>query len=277
MKPKQVALLSFLLPFLAFLTNLPLAFSDNVYPVLDVMDNPLETDSHFYILPANRENGGLKLAKTGKSNCPLTILQDKSEEFEGMPIKFITPGDSPFVETGTKLDIEFVNKPGCAKSGKWALFSNEEDVLPYVGIGGEFQDPDGKFRIQESKAGYRLMFCVNSGSQSCWYIGMSDVKNNEDGRRLTTDNQSPYDIVFEVASEDNKIIKSQNGIHNTEKNNGDEMTERDLTRAWKCGSDERNSKCRATAQCQSIQKNGCLAMKIGVERFEAKLLLDIHN
>ncbi|WVZ14559.1 hypothetical protein V8G54_012125 [Vigna mungo] len=106
MKPKQVVVVvSFLLPLLAFLSNLPIAFSDDAPErVLDVSRNPLETYLHYYIVPAiiGPEGGGLKLAKTGNSDCPLTVLQDKSELYQGKSVKFsITAGNSSIIRIGT--------------------------------------------------------------------------------------------------------------------------------------------------------------------------------
>ncbi|XP_047166291.1 kunitz-type trypsin inhibitor-like 2 protein [Vigna umbellata] len=202
MKQKQVVVVvSFLLPLLAFLSNLPLAFSDDATErVLDVMKNPLETDRQYYILPATR-GGGLKLAKTGNSECPLTVLQDSSPYFDGRSIKFITAGDSSEIRTGTNLDIEFVNKPKCAKSGKWGVLFDVQIYRPCVVIDG----PNSKFQIVKYGAGYKLMFCFDGG---CLDIGRLDAQNDEDGRRLTPSAPEPFEIVFVEAFEDNNVIKS---------------------------------------------------------------------
>jgi len=76
---KQTLVLAF--SFLAFLTNLPSAFSDNApTPVLDVMNNTVETDRQYYIIPSIRgpPGGGLKLAKTGNSDLSCKISQKSS-------------------------------------------------------------------------------------------------------------------------------------------------------------------------------------------------------
>jgi len=86
--------------FLAFLTNLPSGFSDDA--VFDISGNPVVTDRRYYILPAIRgpQGGGLKLAKTGNSQCPLTVLQDYSEVFRGSPVKFTVAEPTPLILTG---------------------------------------------------------------------------------------------------------------------------------------------------------------------------------
>jgi len=103
MKPNAVLALSFLLPLLAFLTNLSLAFSDGEQ-VLDTNRNPIRPGLTYYIMPAIRgpDGGGLKLGQTGNSPCALTVLQDPFTVFGSIPVKFTIPGDSSgIIFTGT--------------------------------------------------------------------------------------------------------------------------------------------------------------------------------
>lgn len=100
MKSNLALFLSFLLPLTAFFTNLPLAFSDDLYQVVDADGNPIVSGLTYYILPAvyGPFGGGFKLAQTGNSDCPLTVLQDYSEAFRGLPVKFSSSGT---IFTGT--------------------------------------------------------------------------------------------------------------------------------------------------------------------------------
>ncbi|XP_014506311.1 kunitz-type trypsin inhibitor-like 2 protein [Vigna radiata var. radiata] len=215
MKPTLVLALSFLLPLLAFFTNLPLAFSDDVEQVVDIYQNPIFPGFSYNIVPAIRgpPGGGLKLAQTGNSECPLTVLQDYLEVFRGLPVKFTIPGISPgIIFTGTELDIEFVQKPWCAKSSKWSVFVDESIQKACVGIGGAEGHPGqstygGKFHIEKYNFGYKLVFCI-TGSQTCLDIGRFDAKNGEEGRRLITTEHEAFDIVFVPAFEADKVIKS---------------------------------------------------------------------
>lgn len=112
MKPVLLLTLSFL-PLFAFLTNLPLAFSNDVELVLDTNGNQIFPGLTYYILPAivGPPGGGLKLGQTGESTCPTTVLQDRSEVFRGIPVKFKIPGISPdIIFTGThQLFISIIN------------------------------------------------------------------------------------------------------------------------------------------------------------------------
>lgn len=105
MKFALVLTLSFI-PLFALITNLPLVFSNNVEQVLDTNGNPIFPGGTYYIMPAmfGPPGGGLKLSKTGNSDCPVTVLQDYSEVFHGLPVKFNIPGISPgIIFTGTSL------------------------------------------------------------------------------------------------------------------------------------------------------------------------------
>ncbi|RHN50411.1 putative proteinase inhibitor I3, Kunitz legume [Medicago truncatula] len=87
--------LSLTLSFLifAFITTLSLAFS-NDEQVLDTNGNPIVPGGEYYIFPATQDpyKGGLRLAKTGDSKCPVTILQN--ENITGLPVKFTIQGIS---------------------------------------------------------------------------------------------------------------------------------------------------------------------------------------
>lgn len=98
MKPTLLLSLSFL-PLFALL-----ALSEDVEQVVDISGNPIFPGGTYYIMPSTwgAAGGGLKLGRTGNSNCPVTVLQDYSEIFRGTPVKFSIPGISPgIIFTGT--------------------------------------------------------------------------------------------------------------------------------------------------------------------------------
>jgi hypothetical protein len=64
--------------------------------------------------------------------------------------------------TNTDLDIEFTEKPDCAKSSKWLMFVYNSTQLSCVGIGGTanyrgVETISGKFNFST----FNLIFCVN--------------------------------------------------------------------------------------------------------------------
>ncbi|MED6203743.1 hypothetical protein PIB30_002512 [Stylosanthes scabra] len=189
----------------------PLAFAQQV---LDINGNPIFPGREYYILPSIRgpPGGGVKLATTGNSNCPATVLQDYSEVVNGIPVKFTIPGVSTLeIYEGTPLEIEFTEKPKCIESSKWIIFVDNDIGKACAGIGGPKDHPGqqtfpGTFSIKKYNFGYKLVFCV-AGSQTCLDIGRYD--NGEGGRRLNLTEGEAFDIVFvEPTSSYNNVIKS---------------------------------------------------------------------
>ena len=91
MKPTLAFALSSLLHLLAFLTNLPLAFSvDFLDQVRDTSGNGVFPGFRYYIRPIHKSptDGGFTLGKTGKSDCPLTVFQENSDLHAGLSVKF---------------------------------------------------------------------------------------------------------------------------------------------------------------------------------------------
>ncbi|CAI8593515.1 unnamed protein product [Vicia faba] len=145
---KHVSSLTFSFLIFVFITNVSLTFSINfVEQVLDVNGNPIFPGGRYYILPAIRgpPGGGLRLAKTGNSECEVTVLQDHHQVITGLPVKFSIPGISPgIIFTGTPIEIAFAEKPNCAESSKWLIFVDDVVQKACVGIGGPENYPDFK-------------------------------------------------------------------------------------------------------------------------------------
>ncbi|ESW24426.1 hypothetical protein PHAVU_004G129900 [Phaseolus vulgaris] len=215
MKATAVLALSFLLPLLAFLTNLPSAFADGEQ-VLDINGKPISPGLTYYIIPTMRGpgGGGLKLGQTGNSQCALTVLQDPFANFRGIPVKFTIPGDSSgIIFTGTELEIEFVEKPECSESSKWLVFLDEAIQKACVGVGGAEGHPGqqtyaGKFHIQKYyQFSYKLVFCI-TGTPTCLDIGRFNAHNGEEGKRLSLTEHEGFNLGFVEAFEADKVIKS---------------------------------------------------------------------
>jgi hypothetical protein len=204
MKPILSLTLFFLI--FAFITNLSLAFS-NDEQVLDTNGNPIIPGGEYYIFPATQDphKGGLRLAKTGDSKCPVTILQN--ENITGLPVKFTIQGISNgIILTGTDLKIEFTKKPNCVKSSQWLMFFDYDDGIFDVIIGV----PDGyipeilygTFFIQKYENAYKLGFC-DTGMGDKYCLDIMRWNNSKDGGsrlrmilKADQDVQDPYPVVF---------------------------------------------------------------------------------
>ncbi|ESW24424.1 hypothetical protein PHAVU_004G129700 [Phaseolus vulgaris] len=130
MKPTAVLALFFLLLLLAFLTNLPLAFS-NVQPIVDTNGNPIFRGFTYYIFPAifGPSGGGLKLAQTGNSKCALTVLQDYSNLFRGIHHTWNPISTRFHIENyhfGYKLVFCITGSPTCLDIGRFDAENGED-------------------------------------------------------------------------------------------------------------------------------------------------------
>ncbi|KAK2367269.1 hypothetical protein P8452_55642 [Trifolium repens] len=215
---KHVSSLTLSILFFVSITNLSLAFSnEDVEQVLDINGNAIFPGGEYYILPALRGpgGGGVRIGKTGDLKCPVTVLQDRREVKNGLPVKFTIPDISTgIIFTGTPVEIEFFKKPNCAKSSKWLVFVDNVVKKACVGIGGPENYPgvqtlSGTFNIHkhESGFGYKLGFCIK-GSPTCLDIGRYD--NDEAGKRLNLTEHESYHVIFVDAAshEADQYIKS---------------------------------------------------------------------
>lgn len=110
MKSASSLTLTFLL--FAFLTKLPLAFSNDVEQVLNSFRKPIFQDRKYNIFPESHtadRYGGLGVYKTKDLECPVTIMQDYENPLITTPVKFTVPSrSSGIIYTGTTISCIFV-------------------------------------------------------------------------------------------------------------------------------------------------------------------------
>ena len=174
MKPALLAL-SFLL--FAF----PLAFSNDVEPVLDTDGKPVVPGTEYFgftNLLGQPLLGQVTLGRTGNSTCPATF-EVVYGLYPAFPLKFTPVGENATVIlTDTPLEIEF--NRSCVESPRWAVFVDTDIQETYVGIGGPEdhagqQTYSGTFKILKSSFNnrYNLAFSLPNivdGSPVCWNI-----------------------------------------------------------------------------------------------------------
>ncbi|MED6203747.1 hypothetical protein PIB30_002516 [Stylosanthes scabra] len=182
----------------------PLACALDVQ-VLDSDGQPIFPGLHYYVVASTSDmGGGIRVAKTGNSKCPVTVIQDKNGTAYGIPSKFTIPGISTLeIFEGTPLEVKFITtKPECVKSFNWTVFVDSEIGKHYIGVGGPEDHPGqqilkGAFSFYKYKVGYKLMFCSKDSSPPC-----SDVRLfgslEEDERRLILSTNDDDGVVFDV-------------------------------------------------------------------------------
>ncbi|RDX66531.1 Kunitz-type trypsin inhibitor-like 1 protein, partial [Mucuna pruriens] len=215
MKGVLVLTLSFLL---GFLSNLPLGFSDDGL-VRDTNGNTVAESRKYYIKPGNENpaprGGGIRLALTENTDCPVTVFQAYSEAVRGIPVYFhvpypVIPGR---VHTEAMLLIEFTKKPKCVSAPYtfWSFFEDKTMGKAYLGIGGPDDHPGdkrriGRFYIKKHGSGYKLIFC-DAGTDNCSYVGRYD--DVENGIRLVLTPDQPFQfVIVDASSNSHGTIKS---------------------------------------------------------------------
>ncbi|MED6220051.1 hypothetical protein PIB30_041365 [Stylosanthes scabra] len=155
--------------------------------------------------------GGVRLGKTGFSQCTNTVLQDPNYLVTGIPVKFTNlrptiSGDNQILE-GSPLEIEFIEseKPKCVESSKWEVLIDYHLRRAYIGIGGKDDHPGnseplkGTFRIKNigiKNKVYKLEFC-GTGLPSCFVVSKFDNSRDDDGgERLVLANYDPFTFTF---------------------------------------------------------------------------------
>lgn len=195
--------------------------------VLDSEGDPvMNFGNSYYVIPVFSGNGGgLQLAQTRDQTCPLTVVQNESEESKGLPAIFSSPLRIPYIPEGTRVNIEFnlQDQPSTCLPNP-AIWTVEEGSSQAVKIqeggGGEkIWDVSGKFRIskvdyhqQIDFHSYKLQYCGDNDSDDegdCKDLGIVDdyLENN---RRLVVKDGNPLVVHF-VKAEDyrtnNRIIR----------------------------------------------------------------------
>ncbi|XP_015164232.1 miraculin-like [Solanum tuberosum] len=100
-------------------------------PVLDINGKILRTHTTYYIVPTNRENGGLSVETIGNETCQLGVVKEKYDK-NGAILEFI---------------------PVDKKKGKY-----------FVNVGGVDGNPGSKtiwnwFKIEKYGHGYKFVYC----------------------------------------------------------------------------------------------------------------------
>ncbi|WJX66735.1 hypothetical protein P8452_51265 [Trifolium repens] len=217
MKPTLIlSTLSFLL--FALTTHFPLSFTQDI-SVKDTDGDPLVPGTKYYIFPTTpgREGGGgLRVGLTTGQKCPITVIQDFSVNFRGLPVKFnVKDGEKTILEDYSKIDIEFDTKPECAHSSKWVLVENLKYRTAWISI-GSIEDVkasnanviDGVFYIKNQWIGYKFVYMLVYWSPALGGFSVINSYDDIDGRRLVIVNPKGHPEEENYRSYGVKFIKA---------------------------------------------------------------------
>ncbi|KAI5674937.1 hypothetical protein M9H77_05887 [Catharanthus roseus] len=203
------------LPFflLAFSANFWLSSAQNVpAPVLDTAGQQLRRGVSYYILPADRNNGGgVGLENYRGGRCPFLITQDPVEGNNGIPLSFsLVNSTDTLIRLSTDLNIKFTSNPtSCPESNVWKLNVTSQQRPFFVTLGGTEGNPGPNtvtswFKIERYENAYQIQHCPSRTfcppgvlcNPLCGNIG---ILNTGGLRRLAFSQQQPFKIVFQRA------------------------------------------------------------------------------
>ncbi|KAK6787792.1 hypothetical protein RDI58_016317 [Solanum bulbocastanum] len=134
-------------------------------PVLDINGKFLRTHTTYYIVPTNRENGGLSVKTIGNETCQLGVVKEKYDK-NGDILEFI-PVDKKkgIIRVSTDLNVAIFSTYECRQSTVWQLEEYDPSTGKYfVNVGGVDGNPGSKtirnwFKIEKYGHGYKFVYC----------------------------------------------------------------------------------------------------------------------
>ncbi|XP_061348030.1 kunitz trypsin inhibitor 5-like [Gastrolobium bilobum] len=176
-------------------------------PVLDISGHKLRTGVKYYILPVTRgKGGGLTVASRGNNTCPLFVVQEKLDVFNGQPVTF-TPYNAKdgVILTSTDMNIKSVTTTTtCVKSSVWRLLKVFSGVwfLSTDGVGGNpgVDTIVNWFKIEKAMKDYELSFCpsVCKCQTLCRALGIY-IDDDGSGHLALSDKVPSFRVVFKRA------------------------------------------------------------------------------
>ncbi|XP_052184035.1 kunitz trypsin inhibitor 5-like [Diospyros lotus] len=181
--------------------------------VRDIDGQKLRAGTQYYILPVFRgKGGGVTLGPRNAtfSNCPLDVVQDRSEVSKGHPVTF-TPVDPKkgFIRLSTDLNVEFSPvETICAQyySTVWRLDKHDGRYL--ISTGGVGRETlSNSFKIKKQDDDYKLFYCPtvcnyyarckNKGKVICKDVG---IYIDRYGTRHLALSDKPFRVMFKKAA-----------------------------------------------------------------------------
>ncbi|KAL4576505.1 hypothetical protein LXL04_012600 [Taraxacum kok-saghyz] len=188
------------------LLSLPIIQS---HPIRDTDRNVLLADTNYYIVPANRgEGGGVTLAPGIEQRCPFGVVQEDNESKKGLPLNF-KPGNTSnnrIVHESADVNVLFSGKfaSPCIEQSVWRV-EDSMDGYRYVSSHAIIGSPGKEtlrnwFKIEKYENDYKLVYCPTICTECrpayCADIGPMITKN---GRRSLVLNNVPLKVRFKKA------------------------------------------------------------------------------
>ncbi|KAF3640018.1 Miraculin [Capsicum annuum] len=192
-----------LILLLAIFTNSWLSKASSApEPVLDINGKILRTHTMYYIVPLNRENGGLAVETIGNETCQLGVVEEKYDE-NGNILEFI-PVDKKkgVIRVSTDLNVAIFSAYECRQSTVWKLEEYDPSTGKYfVNVGGVDGNPGPQtirnwFKIEKYGHGYKFVYCPFSVCSYCKVICKDVGVDMVNGQRRLVLSDVPFVFNF---------------------------------------------------------------------------------
>ncbi|MED6214170.1 hypothetical protein PIB30_100287, partial [Stylosanthes scabra] len=166
--------------------------------LVDIDGNLVRNGGSYYILPVMRGNGGgIGRTATGNETCPLTVVQQRSEVDNGIPVVISSPFRIGFLKEGLPLELSFPFVPLCTPTpSKWTLVKSLPEGAGVKLTGFYENEVSGFFEIRKQLDFYKLSFCASS-NENCMDIGVH--RDDEGNRLLVATDGNPFLVMFKSA------------------------------------------------------------------------------
>ncbi|CAF2109209.1 unnamed protein product [Brassica oleracea] len=131
-----------------------------VEPVTDIYGQRLRAGTKYYILPVVRgRGGGLTMSKAENKTCPKSVIQERFEVSNGMPLTFSPSDKSKVIRVSTDLNFKF------SATSIWNLDNVDEKTNQwFIGTCGVEGNPGRTtvgnwFKIDKYEDHYKILFC----------------------------------------------------------------------------------------------------------------------
>ncbi|CAI9096807.1 OLC1v1033028C1 [Oldenlandia corymbosa var. corymbosa] len=178
--------------------------------LVDTDGHQLQTNTKYYIFPAQSGNGGGLALSAKDFPCQYYVMQENLEDSNGLPLKFF-PADTKqqIISLSSDVNIAFNAATICVQSTVWRIGGggNNGDnnggrrYVISTGVAGHpgADTLNNWFRFEKIGIGYKIVFCP-SVCNTCKFVCGDVGVFSENGKRwLGLTDDGPFVFVFKKA------------------------------------------------------------------------------
>ncbi|KAK9131200.1 hypothetical protein Sjap_011689 [Stephania japonica] len=181
----------------------PLALEE----VRDVAHKKLISGVGYYVLPAPGGNGGgLSLSFSRNQSCPLEVVQEDDEYWNGLPLMFFPVNAKGTIRVSTDVNIKFDTEVDtCVEPTVWRVGAFDKEVRQYFVKAGGFIGSPGRetlrnwFKIEKYEDGYKLSHCPSVCKYCKVMCKNLGIYEDSDGVKRLALSETSFKVIFQKA------------------------------------------------------------------------------